>query len=193
MVIGKREKTLIIYDNFFCWASCTYFCILVTSVESNCHFRKNFICSTGFKSYTVKVFASKILFIVREINLETSSWGKIRLAVLLHEVLVVFIEKAENEIGIKRAVNRFLWDCCDRAKEIKAFMTETPKCDCQNPTPVQNTGAPNDTQWKYKYTRAPKENICSEHDLRSRSFGTFVVKFLACLPLLGFSNTQKMV
>ena len=32
------------------------------------------------------------------------------------------------------------------------------------------------------------ENICSEDDLRSRIFGTFVVKFLACLPLLGFSN-----
>ena len=127
----KGKKTLIIYDNCFCWASCTYFFIRVTSVESNCHFLKNFTCSTGFKSYTVKVFASKILFIVREINLETSGWGKIRLAVLLHELLVVFIEKTENEIGIKRAVNRFLWDCCDRAKEIKPFMTETPKCDCQ--------------------------------------------------------------
>ena len=31
-------------------------------------------------------------------------------------------------------------------------------------------------------------NICSEDDLKSRIFGTFVVKFLACLPLLGFSN-----
>ena len=37
------------------------------------------------------------------------------------------------------------------------------------------------------------ENICSEDDLRSRIFGTFVVKFLACLPLLGFSNIYKMV
>ena len=32
------------------------------------------------------------------------------------------------------------------------------------------------------------ENICSEDDLRPRIFGTFVVKFLACQPLLGFSN-----
>ena len=32
------------------------------------------------------------------------------------------------------------------------------------------------------------KNICSEDDLRSRIFRTFVVKFLACLPLLGFSN-----
>ena len=32
------------------------------------------------------------------------------------------------------------------------------------------------------------ENICSEDDLKSRIFGTFVVKFLACLPPLGFSN-----
>ena len=32
------------------------------------------------------------------------------------------------------------------------------------------------------------ENVCSEDDLRPRIFGTLVVKFLACLPLLGFSN-----
>ena len=32
------------------------------------------------------------------------------------------------------------------------------------------------------------ENISTEDDLISRIFGTFVVKFLACLPLLGFSN-----
>ena len=32
------------------------------------------------------------------------------------------------------------------------------------------------------------ENICSEDNLRSRIFGTVVVKFLACLPAPGFSN-----
>ena len=37
------------------------------------------------------------------------------------------------------------------------------------------------------------ENICLEDDLRSRLFGKFVVKFLACLPLLGYSNIEKMV
>ena len=36
-------------------------------------------------------------------------------------------------------------------------------------------------------------NICSEDDLRTRIFGTLVVKFLACLPLLGFSKIYKMV
>ena len=42
---------------------------------------------------------------------------------------------------------------------------------------------------------APNVNfrICSEDVLRSRIFGTFVVKFLACLPLLGFSNIWKML
>ena len=45
--------------------------------------------------------------------------------------------------------------------------------------PVNSTGAPNDNF---------RKNICSEDDLRSRIFGTFIVKFLACLPLLGFSN-----
>ena len=37
------------------------------------------------------------------------------------------------------------------------------------------------------------ENICSEDDLISRIFETVVVKFLACLPVLGFSNPPKMV
>ena len=32
------------------------------------------------------------------------------------------------------------------------------------------------------------QNICSEDDLRCGIFVTFVVKFLACLPHLGFSN-----
>ena len=42
---------------------------------------------------------------------------------------------------------------------------------------------------KYRGTqRQFSENICSEDDLRSRIFGKFVVKFHACLPLLGFSN-----
>ena len=37
-----------------------------------------------------------------------------------------------------------------------------------------------------------REKICSEDDLRSRIFGALVVKFLACLPLLGFSNIYKV-
>ena len=41
------------------------------------------------------------------------------------------------------------------------------------------SGAPNDNF---------RKNICSEDDLRSRIFGTFVVKFLVRLPLLGFSD-----
>ena len=40
-------------------------------------------------------------------------------------------------------------------------------------------GAPNDNF---------RKNVCSEDDFRSRIFGAFFVKFLACLPLLGFSN-----
>ena len=35
--------------------------------------------------------------------------------------------------------------------------------------------------------------ICSEDDLRSRIFGSFSDKFLACLPLLRFSNFKKIV
>ena len=46
------------------------------------------------------------------------------------------------------------------------------------------SGAPNDNF---------RKNTCLEDDLRSRIFEVFVVKFLACLPLLGFSNIHKMV
>ena len=46
------------------------------------------------------------------------------------------------------------------------------------------TGAPNDNFRKI---------ICSQDDLRSRIFGSFSDKFLACLPLLGFSNFKKIV
>ena len=43
-------------------------------------------------------------------------------------------------------------------------------------------------QMKQGHPTSIFQNICSEDDLRSRILGTFVVKFLACLPLLGFSN-----
>ena len=50
-------------------------------------------------------------------------------------------------------------------------------------------------QMSKKETGAPNDNfrkiICSEDDLRSRIFGSFSVKFLACLLLLGFSNIKK--
>ena len=48
------------------------------------------------------------------------------------------------------------------------------------------------TFFSYRMVRGTQrhisENICSEDDLRSRILGTFVVRFRACLPLLGFSN-----
>ena len=48
---------------------------------------------------------------------------------------------------------------------------------------------PTVTQWESRGTQSQfSENTCSEDDWRSRIFGTFIVKFLACLPLLGFSN-----
>ena len=45
------------------------------------------------------------------------------------------------------------------------------------------------SSWKLRGTQQQfSENIFSEDDLRPRIFGTFVLKFPACLPLLGFSN-----
>ena len=48
--------------------------------------------------------------------------------------------------------------------------------------PFKSKQSPMGTQRQFS------ENICSEDDLRSRILRTFVVKFLACLPLLGFSK-----
>ena len=45
---------------------------------------------------------------------------------------------------------------------------------------AQHSGAPMQRQFS--------ENICSEDYLRSRIFGTFLVRFLACLLLLRFLN-----
>ena len=47
---------------------------------------------------------------------------------------------------------------------------------------LNTSGAPNDNFRKI---------ICSENNLRSRIFGSFSIKFLACLLLLGFSNIKK--
>ena len=47
---------------------------------------------------------------------------------------------------------------------------------------TNSSGAPNDNF---------RQIICSEDDLRSRIFGSFSEKILACLPLLGFSNFKK--
>ena len=45
---------------------------------------------------------------------------------------------------------------------------------------------------RYRGTqRQFSENICLEDDLRSGIFGTFVVKFIAGRPLLGFSEHLK--
>ena len=54
----------------------------------------------------------------------------------------------------------------------------------ENPTEQSGRGSNQNRGTQRQFS----ENICSEDDLRSRIFGTFVVKFLACLPLLGFSN-----
>jgi len=48
---------------------------------------------------------------------------------------------------------------------------------------LQTPGAPNGNF---------RENICSEDDLRSRIFGAFVVKFLACLPRI-FEHLQNSI
>ena len=61
-----------------------------------------------------------------------------------------------------------------REPRLRASLREHPFLLAKRPS-----GAPNDNF---------RKNICSEGDLRSRIFETFVVKFLVCLPLLGFSN-----
>ena len=71
----------------------------------------------------------------------------------------------------------------DRFKSCETVFKDVAAVFCVNNDRLRKscheTGAANDNF---------RKNICSEDDLRSRIFGTFVVKFLAFLPLLGFSN-----
>ena len=90
----------------------------------------------------------------------------------------------------------FYFLCCTRA--IKAIK-ETSACRLYKHCNIISLNTEVDTNLLCAHTcirgtqRQFLENICSEDDLRSRIFGPFVVKFLACLPLLGFWNIQKMV
>ena len=45
----------------------------------------------------------------------------------------------------------------------------------------------------YPRKKNSAEELTMVSKYSDRTFGTFVVKFLACLPLLGFSNPPKMV
>ena len=72
-------------------------------------------------------------------------------------------------------------------KEHGNFRVLYPLCKPGNLLHIFSYRMVRDTQ------RHISENICSGDDLRSRILGTFVVRFRACLPLLGFSNIQKML
>ena len=68
--------------------------------------------------------------------------------------------------------------------KMRPHYSQSSRENATHPAAHPHSGAPNGNF---------RENICSEDDLRSRIFGAFVVKFLACLPPLGFSNIYKMV
>ena len=77
--------------------------------------------------------------------------------------------------------------------QLNEYVTEARK-----PLLIMHPGLTSDKEYREHQNikdtqRQFSENTCSEDDLRSRIFGTFVVKFLACLPLLGFSNFLKKV
>ena len=57
-----------------------------------------------------------------------------------------------------------------------------------NLRPFPFGGSFGQVRWSPQLYKDRKLCICSEDYLRSRIFGTFIVKFLACLLLLEFSN-----
>ena len=87
--------------------------------------------------------------------------------------------------GLRENVENWSLEQDEKTKSITIQSLPT-KIDLQKDC-VENRRRNRGTQRQFS------ENICSEDDSRSRIFGTFVVKFLACLPLLGFSNIWKMV
>ena len=78
---------------------------------------------------------------------------------------------------------------CVKYKKKKEEEDEVAELDCRN---IITSGQYSPQVYAFDVVRGTQrqfsENICSEDDLRSRIFVTFAVKFLACLPLLGFSN-----
>ena len=86
----------------------------------------------------------------------------------------------KNE-AIPQQLRPIFWEVCLIVVPFLTFLTSI----MFSTEVVRNLGA---VFWGTQ--RQFSENIdqCSEDDLRSRILGTFVVKFLACLPLLGFSN-----
>ena len=78
---------------------------------------------------------------------------------------------------------------CEALKERK--MKRTREGSSQTDEDVfeeDSHGCPKCKSTNRSTQRQFSENIFSEDDLRSRILGKFVEKFLACLPLLGFSN-----
>ena len=96
----------------------------------------------------------------------------------------------DNTIGFPNTYPIYLVERCHLFEQLAQrfyFWREIGGCGSVRPTKPtheESPGAPNGNF---------RENICSEDDLRPRIFGAFVVKFPACLPLLGFSNIYKMV
>ena len=90
------------------------------------------------------------------------------------ETCLPFSTKKWKETHLDRLLFFFLWSYYNIGIVRNCRLFEMPHSVAHSPrAPMQ---------------RQFSENICSKDDLRSRIFGTFFVKFLACLPLLGFSD-----
>ena len=92
-------------------------------------------------------------------------------------VLVTRNGEQHNKLG--ELMSKLLFDATGKYVHSTRYRQIVETASCR-----QLSGAPNDNFRKI---------ICSEDDLRSRIFGSFSDKFLACLPLLGFSNFKKIV
>ena len=92
-------------------------------------------------------------------------------------VLVTRNGEQHNKLG--ELMSKLLFDATGKYVHSTRYRQIVETTSCR-----QLSGAPNDNFRKI---------ICSEDDLRSRIFGSFSVKFLACLLLLGFSNIKKKV
>ena len=84
------------------------------------------------------------------------------------------VDKWYDENGLKRHNSKYQATVMGKSDATLDF-----KCENSSIPVTKESGAPNGNF---------RNNICSEDDLRSRIFETFVAKFLACLPLLRFSN-----
>ena len=105
--------------------------------------------------------------------------------------------KQDEKLSLRELLNQSEYSAEDLTEEVWKYILQNPNKvliifdgfdEYSGKTKIDNESHPYRDNEHRGTQRQFSDNICSEEDLRSRIFGRSFPKFLACLPLLGFSN-----